>query len=71
MPVSPEERRSPRFIEGVCCEECHAESDEARRAGARERDRQVRLAEARGMAHIGTRQTRGASDRSVRLKGDD
>jgi UPF0176 protein len=55
MPVSPQGRASPVYVEGVCCDRCHATRSESQRAGAAERDRQVRIAAERGLAHIGTR----------------
>jgi UPF0176 protein len=54
MPVSPEQRASPLFVEGVACPRCAAGQDEAQRAARAERHRQVALAEAKGLAHIGT-----------------
>ena len=57
MPVSPEERASPLYQEGVSCSRCHGARDEARRAGYAERHRQQRLADQRGVAHVGARLT--------------
>jgi UPF0176 protein len=53
MPVSPEERASPLFEEGVSCPACHGMRDDAKRASLAERHRQVKLAEARGAVHVG------------------
>ncbi len=53
MPVSPEGRISPHYVEGVCCERCHDARTEEQRQAALERDRQVRIAERLGIAHIG------------------
>ena len=53
MPVSPDDRASPLYEEGVSCPTCHATRDEAQRAGYAERHRQVVLADARGEAHVG------------------
>ena len=53
MPVNAEARLSPYYVEGVSCPACHASRDEAKRAGYAERHRQVKLAEARGQAHVG------------------
>ena len=58
MPVSPRGRASAHHVEGVCCERCHDSRSPKQRAAALERDRQVRIAQARGTAHIGARQTR-------------
>ncbi|MDQ2877971.1 MAG: rhodanese-related sulfurtransferase [Pseudomonadota bacterium] len=53
MPVSPADRASPLFEEGVACPACHGMRDAAARAGYAERHRQVLLAQARGEAHVG------------------
>ena len=53
MPVSPEDRASPLYAEGVSCPRCHDTRDEAQRAGYAERHRQVRLAAERGGSHVG------------------
>ncbi|MET0370302.1 MAG: rhodanese-related sulfurtransferase [Sphingobium sp.] len=55
MPVGPADRQSPHYVEGVSCPACHATRDDSRRAGYAERDRQQRLAQARGEAHVGAR----------------
>lgn len=54
MPISEEARRSPLFVEGVACPACHAERSDEQRERYAERHRQVRLAEARGEAHVGS-----------------
>jgi UPF0176 protein len=55
MPLSPEDRASPRFVEGIACDHCHdARSDEQRRTYA-ERHRQVGIAAGLGIGHIGAR----------------
>lgn len=53
MPVSTADRASPHYVAGVSCPACHAERDDAQRAGYAERERQTRLAAARGEAHVG------------------
>jgi len=53
MPVSPEDRASPLYREGIACPACHDARDDEQRAGYAERHRQVRLAEQRGTTHIG------------------
>jgi UPF0176 protein len=55
MPVSPADRASPLYEEGVACPACHASRDAGQRAGYAERHRQVQLAEARGEPHVGAR----------------
>ena len=53
MPVSPEDRASPLYREGIACPVCHDARDDEQRAGYAERHRQVRLAEQRGTTHVG------------------
>ena len=53
MPVSPEDRTSALYEEGVACPACATTSDATKRAAAAERHRQVKLADARGEAHVG------------------
>ncbi|UVO51530.1 rhodanese-related sulfurtransferase [Sphingomonas sp. SUN019] len=53
MPVSPQDRTSPLYEEGVACPRCHDRRDETQRAGYAERHRQTKLAEARGERHVG------------------
>lgn len=53
MPVSPEDRTSPLYAEGVSCPACHAARTDEQRAGYAERHRQTLLAEARGEVHVG------------------
>lgn len=53
MPVSPEDRTSQLYEEGVACPACHGTRDEETRASYAERHRQASLAKARGTAHVG------------------
>ena len=55
-PLSEADRASPLYELGVSCAHCHATTSEEQKAGYRERQRQVTLAEARSKAHIGVRQ---------------
>lgn len=52
-PVSEADRQSSLFVDGVSCPACHDETDESRRSRFAERQRQIELAEMRGMSHIG------------------
>ncbi len=52
-PVTPEGRAHPDYEEGVCCAACVNEYSETDRARFRERQRQMALAEARGVRHLG------------------
>ena len=56
-PLSEGDRQSPLYELGVSCAHCHAKTTEEQKAGYRERQRQVELAEARNAAHIGVRQS--------------
>ncbi|NLR70515.1 rhodanese-related sulfurtransferase [Novosphingobium sp. ERN07] len=58
-PVSEEGRKSHLYEDGVSCAACHHERTDEQRASARERDRQEKLARARGVAHIGAVQNAG------------
>jgi UPF0176 protein len=62
MPVSPADRASARFEEGISCPRCHASRDAAQRASYAERHRQVKLAAARGERHVGERQDAMSTD---------
>ncbi|MES2510996.1 MAG: rhodanese-related sulfurtransferase [Pseudomonadota bacterium] len=55
-PLSEADRQSPLYELGVSCARCHANTTEEQKAGYRERQRQVELADKRNAAHIGLRQ---------------
>ena len=55
MPVSPEDRTSSLYVEGVSCPACHGTRDAERLAAYAELHRQERLAAARGQTHVGAR----------------
>ena len=61
-PVNEADRASPLYVSGVSCAACHDERSDAQRAGYAERQRQERLAEARGEAHIGAAPPRHRDD---------
>ncbi|SRR6056297_10996 len=52
-PLAPPDRARPEFEEGVACHRCVQEYTDADRVRFRERQRQVKLAEKRGFAHLG------------------
>ena len=54
--LSEQDLDSPHFQQGVCCPTCIDEHDDERRAGFKERQRQVQLAAARGTMHVGQSQ---------------
>jgi UPF0176 protein len=53
MPVSPDQRISPLYVAGISCPACHDVRTDAQRERYAERERQVRLADARGITHVG------------------
>ncbi|MEM7637955.1 MAG: rhodanese-related sulfurtransferase [Pseudomonadota bacterium] len=52
-PVSAADRLDERYEEGVSCPRCHGTFSDEKMAALRERQKQVRLAKARGETHIG------------------
>ena len=52
-PLSASDRASPLYELGVSCAHCHSKTSDEQKAGYRERQRQVELAQARSVAHIG------------------
>ncbi len=52
-PVSADDRKSPKFEEGVCCPACADGLTEVQKASNRERQKQVDLAVKRGAKHLG------------------
>jgi UPF0176 protein len=52
-PVSAEERKSPKYEEGVCCPNCADDLTEVQKASNRERQKQFELAQKRGKKHLG------------------
>ena len=62
-PLTPEERKSPEFVEGVSCPRCYDKRSDADRERYAQRQRQVERALARGDAHpIGRVQTKRSTD---------
>jgi UPF0176 protein len=54
-PVNEEAKKSPLFELGVSCPQCHANTTATQKAGYRERQKQVQLADARSQWHIGVK----------------
>ena len=52
-PINAEDKKNPKFIEGVACPHCHDSLTPAQKASAAERQKQIKLAEQRGEKHIG------------------
>jgi len=53
MPVSPEDRQSDKYEQGVSCPRCFDSQTDERHTRLRERQRQVELAQQRNYQHIG------------------
>ena len=54
-PLNDADRTSPLYELGVSCPHCHGQTTDTQKAGYRERQRQVELAEARQKEHIGAK----------------
>lgn len=52
-PVSAEQRKDERFVEGLSCPACHDRLTDEQRARFQERQRQIALAKQRGELHLG------------------
>ena len=52
-PLTPVERKDPKFIQGIQCPHCSGEEFAKTRAAAAERQKQMELAKERKMAHLG------------------
>jgi UPF0176 protein len=52
QPVKPEDTKRPEFEDGVSCHQCYHTTDDDRKARFRERQKQIKLAEARGEKHF-------------------
>lgn len=53
-PLTADDLRSPKFVEGVSCPHCHGSRSAEERDRLAERQRQVELARQRGQTHIGS-----------------
>lgn len=54
-PIGDAERKSDKYIEGVVCPECFDKVSDERKMRSAERQKQIKLAEARGERHIGAK----------------
>ena len=55
-PLTDEAKASPQYERGASCPGCHGSTTEVQKAGYRQRQKQVDLAEARQQSHIGVLQ---------------
>ena len=63
-PVSPEDRKSEGFREGISCPRCHAKLTPERVSSLEERQKQMRLARERNRKHLGAVIKRGSAKRA-------
>lgn len=68
-PVSAQERALPGFRDGISCAKCDGATSEPQKSGFAERQRQMALAEARGVAHLGAQA--GFAAKEPRLPAQD
>jgi UPF0176 protein len=54
MPITEEEEKLDSYIEGISCLHCHDQVTEEQKQRYAQRQKQVKLAKARGEAHIGS-----------------
>lgn len=53
LPISPDDKNSPQYIEGISCSHCFSTKTPAQKKRATDRHKQVLLARSRGEKHIG------------------
>lgn len=68
-PLTAEEMTSPDYVAGVSCPHCVDEHTATQRASFEERQRQVRLADARGDLHVGKQMPRREDRSRVETEG--
>jgi UPF0176 protein len=54
-PLSPEERQSPLFEQGISCPHCYGKISEEKKRALAERQKQIQLARKRNQTHIGAK----------------
>jgi len=64
-PLSPEDRATEQFEDGVSCPHCFNKTSETKKAGLRERQRQMLIAAARHQRHIGAVQSSSAAKKAA------
>ena len=69
-PISEADKQSEHYLPGVSCPQCYASRTEAELEGFREREKQVKLAQARGEKHLGSDAVRVAGQRKARKLAD-
>ncbi|CAG0990497.1 hypothetical protein MTYP_02257 [Methylophilaceae bacterium] len=57
QPLSPEDRQSPLFEQGISCPYCHGKISEQKKQALAERQKQIELAQQRKQVHVGAKFT--------------
>ncbi len=66
LPITDADKKSDKYRAGVSCPACYAEKSETERARYREREKQVKIAAARGESHIGAVSIQQGLERKTR-----
>ncbi|PXX93790.1 hypothetical protein DIT71_03050 [Marinobacter vulgaris] len=69
-PITEQDKQRPEYEQGVSCHRCIDSLTEAQKARFAERERQMRLAEERGEAHVGGEAARIIAERKARKKAE-
>ncbi|MGO1232605.1 MAG: rhodanese-related sulfurtransferase, partial [Marinobacter sp.] len=69
-PITEADKQRPEYEQGVSCHQCMDSLTEEQKARFRERELQMRLAEARGEAHVGGEAARIIAERKARKKAE-
>lgn len=69
-PITDEDKLRPEYEQGVSCHQCVESLTEEQKARFAERERQMRLAEERGEAHVGGEAARLIAERKARKKAE-
>ncbi|MBB1273283.1 rhodanese-related sulfurtransferase [Psychromonas sp. SR45-3] len=54
LPITEEDKKSEKYMQGVSCHQCHDSLSEQQKLRFLEREKQIRLSQERGQAHIGS-----------------
>ena len=69
-PITEEDKQRPEYEQGVSCHQCIDSLTDEQKARFAERERQMRLAEERGEAHVGGEAARIIAERKARKKAE-
>lgn len=71
MPLRAEDKHHPHYVEGVACAKCYTAKTPAQRQRFCERQKQIKLAHARGQKHLGRKAVDKSSKRARGSKGNE